>query len=269
MTVTGIGGLQDTTSKRFPSPTPTPTPVAVASASIEPKSRPTVRAASELAREMLETILAEPVALSASERYFCGHYLAYLLGGSRRTGIFLHRPLDPRNADRARLLLAMTWLMKVGPAGGSVLRAAQLLDGKADVRPALNPVVVTKYLASRDTPAKRKNFRLARKHLQESSVRAQTHMLASNGFLNPGLMPQSLEDLRIISPIRSEIDGQLVGRWNRVAEVWRENFDFREAVLRYATTSAYRDPASADLWPEGRLPPDRARPLAARAEPQA
>ena len=75
-------------------------------------------------------------------------------------------------------------------------------------------------------------------------------MLNANGVLNPGLMPQTLDDLRIIAPVRAEIDDQLVGRWNRVTEVWRENFDFRESVLRYATTSAHRDPASIDLWPE-------------------
>ena len=47
------------------------------------------------------------------------------------------------------------------------------------------------------------------------------------------------------------MDDQLVGRWNRVAEVWRGNPDFREAVLRYATQpAAWRDPASPDLWPE-------------------
>ena len=35
-----------------------------------------------------------------------------------------------------------------------------------------------------------------------------------------------------------------------MAEVWRENADFRRAVLRYATRNAHRDPASIDLWPE-------------------
>ena len=72
----------------------------------------------------------EPLILTADDRYLCGHYLAYLLGGSRREGFFLRRPLDPRNADRARLLLAMTWLMHVGPGedGANVARAAELLD---------------------------------------------------------------------------------------------------------------------------------------------
>ena len=43
-----------------------------------------LRATPQLVREMLETVLAEPITLSPDERYLCGHYLAYLLGGARR-----------------------------------------------------------------------------------------------------------------------------------------------------------------------------------------
>ena len=53
-----------------------------------------------VAREMLSETLARPIVLSPDERYLCGHYLAYLLGGPRRRGLFLRRPLDERNADR-------------------------------------------------------------------------------------------------------------------------------------------------------------------------
>ncbi len=53
-----------------------------------------------VAREMLTKTLATPIVISPEERYLCGHYLAYLLGGSRRRGLFLRRPLDARNADR-------------------------------------------------------------------------------------------------------------------------------------------------------------------------
>ena len=228
-----------------PEPKPTPTPMPIP-ASV------TMRVASPLAREMLESVLAEPLILSADDRYLCGHYLAYLLGGSRRQGIFLRRPLDPRNADRARLLLAMTWLMHLGPGeeGANVTRAARLLDSRADVRAALNPVVIMKYLGSRNTPVKRKNFRQARKLLQAASRYAQKAMLDSKGVLNPGLIPQGLDDLRRIAPARDDVDDALVGRWNRVAEVWRENPEFRWAVLHYATKNAHRDPASIDLWPE-------------------
>jgi serine/threonine-protein kinase len=234
-------GLMDTPSGPLPRPEST---------FAETPAHSTAKVSSPLAREMLETVLARPLVLSPSDRYLCGHYLAYLLGGSRRRGLLLRRPLDPRNADRSRLLLAMTWLMTVGSNEENITRAAQLLDERPEIRPALNPVLVIKYLASRDTPAKRKKFRQSRKALQEASEHARKQMLDVNGVLNPGLMPQTLEDLRIIAPDRDEIDDQLVGRWNRVSEVWRNNADFRRSVLQYATKSAYRDPASADLWPE-------------------
>ncbi len=199
---------------------------------------------------MMADVVAEPTILSADERYYCGHYLGYLLGGSRRQGFLRRRPLDPLNADRARLLLAMTWMMLKGPGEGILERAVELLESRFDVRPLLNPIVVTKYLAVRDTPNKRKAFRQARKRLQEASDYALNKMTDDKGVLNPGLMPQKLDDLSKVSPAKIEVDDQLVGRWNRVADVWRERPDFRQAVLGYATTSAAKDPSSLDLWPE-------------------
>lgn len=208
------------------------------------------KAAPPLARTMLDAILAEPLLLTADERYLCGHYLAYLLGGSRRRGIFLRRPLDPRNADRARLLLAMTSVMAAGNSEESIARAAELLEKRPDVRPSLSPIVVAKYLQSRDTPAKTKKFRQARKLLLEASPYAQTHLVDDRGLLNPGLMPAVLNDLHRIAPQRTEVDDELVARWNQVAEVWRDDAGFRSSVLRYATRNAANDPASIDLWPE-------------------
>jgi serine/threonine-protein kinase len=204
----------------------------------------------ELARRMVQEITAEPVALDADGRYLCGHYLAYLLGGSRRQGFLLRRPLDPLNADRARLLLAMTYLMVHGADDAAMALAAELLERRPDVRPLLSPPVVMKYLASRESARKRKEFRLVRQRLRESSPYAQASLTDAQGVLNPGLMPQVLDDLRKIAPERTEVDDELVDRWNRVAEVWRSNAAFREAVLRYATRRAHRDPASSRLWPE-------------------
>jgi serine/threonine-protein kinase len=205
---------------------------------------------SRLARRMLELVLAEPILLSPDERYLHGHYLAYLLSGSRRRGLFLRRPLDPRNADRARLLLALTYAILAGATDSAIDEAAALLDEHIEVRPALSPVVVAKYLACRDSPAKRKLFRQTRKTVGQKSRHAQKHMIDTKGVLNPGLMPQRLDDLHLIAPARTEVDDVLVERWNRVAEVWRDQVDFRIAVLRYATNKAHRDPASVGLWPE-------------------
>jgi serine/threonine-protein kinase len=205
---------------------------------------------SPLVQKMLRTVLAEPVILSADERYLMGHYLAYLLIGSRRRGLLLRRPLERRNADRARFLLAMTYALAAGPTEEAVRESACLLDQQIEVRPALSPVVVAKYLSWRDTPQRRRLFRQTRKALQEESKHAQKHMTDAKGQLNPGLVPQTLDDLRKIAPARNVVDDVLVERWNRLAEVWRDHPDFRAAALRYASRDAHRDPASQALWPE-------------------
>ena len=158
--------------------------------------------------------------------------------------------MEPRNADRGRLLLGLTYSLLAGSTEDAVRDAVSLLDQRIEVRPALSPVVVAKYLACRDTVAKRKLLRQARKAIGEASTYAQKRLLDAKGVLNPGLIPQRLDDLRLIAPVRTEVDDVLVERWNRVAEVWREQPEFRTAVLRYATVSAHRDPVSACLWPE-------------------
>ncbi len=227
---------------------------------LDPVSAPTIAPATAPATgldrvralAMLGDVVAGPVPLLPDERYYCGHYLAYLLGGSRRQGFLGRRPLDPLNADRARLLLAMTWLMGRGdePGDDEVARAADLLQSRFDVRPLLGPVVVVKYLAARDSAGRRRAFRSGRKRLQDASPYARGAMTDEKGMLNPGLMPQALGDLSKVAPARSEVDDLLIGRWNRVAEVWRARPDFRAAVLGYATTSAWREPAALELWPE-------------------
>jgi serine/threonine-protein kinase len=205
---------------------------------------------SPLVRKMLRSVLAEPVILSADERYLMGHYLAFLLIGSRRRGFLLHRPLDRRNADRGRFLVAMTYALTAGPTEESLSEAATLLDQRIEVRPALSPVIVAKYLTWRDTPPRRRLFRQTRKALREQSTYAQKSMTDARGLLNPGLVPHSLDDLRKIAPARTVVDDVLVERWNRLAEVWRDHADFRTAALRYASRRAHRDPASQALWPE-------------------
>jgi serine/threonine-protein kinase len=205
---------------------------------------------SPLARQMLELVLAEPVLLSPDERYLHGHYLAYLLSGSRRRGLFLRRPSDPRNADRGRLLLGVTYAILAGATDDAIQKSARLLNEQIEVRPLLSPIIVAKYLACRDGAAQRKLFRRTRRAIGEASAYAQKKLIDAKGVLNPGLMPQRLSDLNVIAPARTEVDDVLVERWNRVAEVWRNEVEFRTAVLRYATRNAHRDPASVNLWPE-------------------
>ncbi|KAJ3048849.1 hypothetical protein HK102_012616, partial [Quaeritorhiza haematococci] len=206
-------------------------------------------AASPLVRKMLRTILAEPISLNPEERYLSGYYLAYLLVGSRRRPFYARRPLERLNADRARLILALTYALTAHDSEAAVQEAAQLLDQRIEVRPALNPVVLAKFLSWRDSPNRRRMLRQVRKALQDASPYAREHMTDSKGVLNVGLIPRSIEDLRKIAPER-EVGDELVERWNRLAEAWREHPDLRETVLRYAGGAAYRDPSGAALWAE-------------------
>jgi serine/threonine-protein kinase len=144
----------------------------------------------------------------------------------------------------------MTWLTLPDAPEDAMDKAVELLETRPDVRPALNPIVVAKYLQGRATPGRRKRFRRLRKQLQEASAYAKAHMTDEKGVLNPGLMPQTLDDLHRVAPARVEVDDQVVARWNRIADIWRTDVKFRESVLRYATSNAHRDPASAELWPE-------------------
>jgi serine/threonine-protein kinase len=163
--------------------------------------------------------------------------------------MFVRRALDAKNADRARLLLAMTWLAHVDPTDDAIGRAASLLDERPDVRSAVSPAAVVKYLASRGTPAKLRRFRRLRTRLQEACAHAQKAMLDHRGLLNPGMMPRTLDDLERIAPIDA-LDAHRISLWNRVSEVWRQEEDFRRAVLRYATRSDHLESAGANLWPE-------------------
>ena len=58
---------------------------------------------SPLVARMLGAVLDEPILLSPDERYLHGHYLAYLLSGSRRRGLF-HAPAHGIPQRRSRPL---------------------------------------------------------------------------------------------------------------------------------------------------------------------
>jgi eukaryotic-like serine/threonine-protein kinase len=259
------GGVAESIKTELAPPVPAQVTATPARAAKTPSASPPVRAAvatvggtggmlalvrSPLVRRMLEVVLAEPILLTPEERYLHGHYLAYLLSGSRRRGLFLSRPMDPRNADRARLLLGVTYALFADATDEAITEAAALLDQRIEVRSFLSPIVVAKFLTYRESPARRKLFRQTRKAIGDQSSYAQKKMLDPRGVLNPGLMPQKLADLNLLAPARTDVDDILVERWNRVAEVWRNQAEFRNAVLRYATKNSHRDPASASLWPE-------------------
>ncbi len=226
-----------------------PAPVPALAASTFSGAEAADLAVSPLVRKMLRTILAEPVLLNPEERYLYGYYLAYLLVGSRRRAFFGRKKLERLNADRARLVLALTYALSAPDSEAAVAEAAELLDGQVEVRPALNPAVVAKFLSWRETPARRRMLRRFRKALQDASRYVRERMTDDRGVVNVGLIPRSMDDLRQLAPER-EVGDDLVERWNRLADAWREQPEVRDAVLRYAGGAAYRDPSAVAMWPE-------------------
>ncbi|OJW13710.1 MAG: hypothetical protein BGO49_29745 [Planctomycetales bacterium 71-10] len=231
-----------------PSRRPAPTAVAPEPAAFSGAEAADL-ASSPLVRKMLRTILAEPVLLNAEERYLYGYYLAYLLVGSRRKAFFGRKKLERLNADRARLVLGLTYALNAPDSEAAVAEAAQLFDEQVEVRPALNPAVLAKFLVWRDTPGQRRTLRRFRKAIQESSRYVRERMTDERGAVSVGLIPRSLDDLRLLAPER-EVGDDLVERWNRLADAWREQPDVRDAVLRYAGGAAYRDPSAVAMWSE-------------------
>jgi len=206
-------------------------------------------ATSPLVRRMLRAVLAEPVLLGAEERYLYGYYAAYLLVGSRRKSFRARKKLERLNADRARLVLGLTYALGAADSQTAVAEAARLFDEGVEVRPALNPAILAKFLSWRETPARRRSLRQFRKAIQEASPYVRERLTDDRGAINVGLIPRSLDDLRGLAP-RREVGDELVERWNRLADAWREHPEVRDAVLRYAGGAAYRDPAAVAMWPE-------------------
>ena len=211
---------------------------------------------------MLELVLAEPILLTPEERYLHGHYLAYLLSGSREA-----RPLPapaagaPQRRPR-RLLLGVTYAIMADATDEAIGKPPRSWTSASKCGTFLSPIVMSKYLSCRESPARRKLFRQTRKAIGDQSAYAQKKMLDPQGVLNPGLMPQKLADLNLLAPARTEVDDVLVERWNRVAEVWRDQADFRTAVLRYATSERPPRPRQHGIMARSCLPLDRTRSLA-------
>ena len=81
-------------------------------------------------------------------------------------------------------------------------------------------------------------------------------MIDAKGVLNPGLMPQRLDDLNLLAPPRDDVDDVLVERWNRVTEVWRTEVEFRNSsALRH--DEGLPRPGQRSLVARGCLPLDR------------
>ena len=118
---------------------------------------------------------------------------------------------------------------------------------------------MAKYLACRESPAKRKLFRQTRKAIAQASTYAQKHMIDAKGVLNPGLMPQRLEDLDLDRP------GPQRGRRcaGRAVEPRRRGLAQRDRVPHGRAPLRHQQrpprPGQHGVMAGGRLPLDRAR----------
>ena len=197
---------------------------------------------------MLSETLARPIVLSPDERYLCGHYLAYLLGGPRRRGLFLRRPLDERNADLARLLLAMSWLSCVSrPRRRSNMRPCCSTNAPRPRR--AHSRLGDQVPGQPDTPAKLRRFRQVRMRLQEASTYAGRDA-RPQGSAESRHAAQEPRRSRPARPAPRRAGRTSRSLRNRVTDVWRRHTEFRQAVLRYASRSDDLDGVGVDLWPE-------------------
>ena len=167
-------------------------------------------------------------------------------------GSSCRRPLDARNADRARLLLAMAWLASVGPTDEAIERAANC----STIALTFARRVQSRWWWSSTWPAVTLPTRTSgsgeiRKRLKEASVYARKSMLDANGVLNPGMMPRTLDDLAIDRPA-----ARRAGRAPRLAlEPRRGQSGGRKMSSARRSSVTPRDPTdrdamSVDLWPE-------------------
>ena len=203
---------------------------------------------SPLVRKMLGKVLADPIQLTPEERYLSGHYLAYLLSGSRRRGLLLRRPLEPRNADRGRLLLGLTYAMMAGPTDESIRDAAALLDQRVDVRADL---VADRRLQvpglPRDPGQAQALAPDAQGHRRGQRICPEEHD-RRQGRAQPWPDPPEAGGPPPYRPAADEVDDVLVERWNRVAEVWRND---PTSATRSSATPPPRPIATRPARPSG------------------
>lgn len=203
-----------------------------------------------LVEKLAAAVEREPIPLGAGDRFLLGHYLAYLMSSAKRPSRIAEDPIDERNADRARYILAMTSILARGGGDPAIKDAARLLDARIEVRSRMTPLLVAKYIDFRSRRDTCKVFRRARRSLAEASEYAREKLLDANGALNPGLIPRTMRDLTRIAPPYLEIDRELVENWREAGELWKNDPGLRGAVLRYTAHWAAQDYRVRALWPE-------------------
>jgi serine/threonine-protein kinase len=214
--------------------------------------RPPVSIISEhLVRELVHVIEDEPLALDPTERYLAGAWLADLLMDQPRGwSLSGGGGLKNESAEMARALLALTSCVVSGATGPALVRAASLIENGAEVRHALSPLVLGRYLAIRETTPGLESLRRVRKELVVNNESVAAAWMDDQGRLLPNSLPRDWKNLNEVESGMPRISRERLRLWNRLADIWAENPDFRRVVLRSSVPWLAQEKAVLRFWPE-------------------
>lgn len=200
-----------------------------------------------LVRELMRIVEDEPLQLDPVERPLAGKWLADLIidqpqgwsiGGSGG--------LQSESAELGRAILALTSSVVAGGTAASINRAAQLIERGLEVRHALSPLVVGRYIAIREMPPGVELLRKIRRELVINHPSVADRWMDEEGHLLPNRLPRDWNQLA-----RQESEKPRSSHpWKRIADAWMANPDFRQTVLKYSAPWLLEEKAVARFWPE-------------------
>lgn len=214
--------------------------------------RPPVNIISEpIVRELVRMIEDEPLALDPTERSLAGGWVADLIMDQPR-GWALGRGGSVRNdsAELARALLALTSSVVSNGSEPSIARAGNLIERGYEVRHGLSPLILGRYLAIRETPPGLELLRKVRKELVLNYEVVADAWMDDQGHLLPNRLPRDWQNLVDLETDLPKVSRERLRLWNRLADLWAENPDFRRAVLRASAPWLAKEPAVLRFWPE-------------------
>lgn len=204
-----------------------------------------------LVRELVRIVEDEPLALDPLERSLAGNWLAELImdqprhwsiaGGGHVTNI---------SAELARALLALTSSVVAGGSEAAINRAALLVERGMEVRYALSPLILGRYIAIRETPPGIDLLRKIRKSLVVNHEAVAHLWLDDEGHLLPNQLPRDWKNLVELESETPRVSRERLRLWNRLADLWAENPDFRKAVLRISAPWLVKQQSVLRFWPE-------------------
>ena len=214
--------------------------------------RPPIDIISEpLVRELVRIIEDEPMALDPTERSLAGGWLADMIMDQPRSwALSGGGSVRNESAELARALLALTSSVVAGGSEPSIARAGILIERGYEVRQGLSPLILGRYLAIRETTPGLELLRKIRKELVVNYEVVADTWMDDQGHLLPNRLPRDWENLFDTDSDTPKVSRDRLRLWNRLADIWASNPDFRRAVLRASAPWVAKDPAAMRFWPE-------------------